>query len=493
MNSQQIIKKFAKDNEGQEITKHEGNFSLLVWGTAPYLLYSPIFSKYYSEDFGSLALLIGEKKGVGFFNFDNYRKSTEVTLKKYLQDKEKFSEVKDFEELDREINKFYNSFHPTTLKEMSNEKLEKVIIKAFELMRDWQVISLFCEALDEEIVQRYFDELSDKKTDFKKFFDATSSIDFESFIFKSNKCLLSLKKNTNLYDVQWVLGSYLMTPPLKDSKRLIENMINDHGGIEKLKKEQEKIQEETEENKNKSNKFKDKLSGKLRDLFDFVKLTIYLRDTRKESAFKAITISSNLIREMFSRLGLSQDDIIYSFFEDFIDKSYKKKGYKDIIGKRKQGFIIYYSKKGIETAYINFEEGGKKLFKIMDGLLEDIKEIKGTTGCKGHVKAKARIVLSKKDFSKFRQGEILVTSMTRPEFVPLMKKASAVITDEGGITCHAAIVSRELNIPCIIGTKRATRVLKDEDEIEVDADKGEVKILKRQNETRSNYKICKKR
>jgi pyruvate,water dikinase len=67
--------------------------------------------------------------------------------------------------------------------------------------------------------------------------------------------------------------------------------------------------------------------------------------------------------------------------------------------------------------------------------------------------------------------------MTRPEFVPLMKKASAIVTAEGGITCHAAIVSRELGIPCVIGTKNATKVLKTGDEIEVDAEKGIVKIL----------------
>ena len=69
--------------------------------------------------------------------------------------------------------------------------------------------------------------------------------------------------------------------------------------------------------------------------------------------------------------------------------------------------------------------------------------------------------------------------MTRPEFVPLMRKAKAIITDEGGITCHAAIISRELKILCIIGTKTATRLLKDGDLVEVDANTGVVKILKR--------------
>ena len=66
-----------------------------------------------------------------------------------------------------------------------------------------------------------------------------------------------------------------------------------------------------------------------------------------------------------------------------------------------------------------------------------------------------------------------------PEYVPLMKKAAAIVTDEGGITCHAAIVSRELNKPCIIGVKIATKVLKDGDLIEVDAEKGVVKVIKK--------------
>ncbi len=67
--------------------------------------------------------------------------------------------------------------------------------------------------------------------------------------------------------------------------------------------------------------------------------------------------------------------------------------------------------------------------------------------------------------------------MTHPEFLSLMKQASAIVTDEGGVTCHAAIVARELGIPCVIGTKMATKVLKDGDEVEVDADKGIVKRM----------------
>ena len=72
---------------------------------------------------------------------------------------------------------------------------------------------------------------------------------------------------------------------------------------------------------------------------------------------------------------------------------------------------------------------------------------------------------------------VLVTSMTRPEMVVAMEKAAAIVTDEGGITSHAAIVSRELKIPCIIGTKIATRILKNGDLVEVDAFKGIVRKI----------------
>lgn len=101
--------------------------------------------------------------------------------------------------------------------------------------------------------------------------------------------------------------------------------------------------------------------------------------------------------------------------------------------------------------------------------------IHGTVASPGMAKGSVKIVLVPKDVAKVRDGDILVTQMTTPEYVPAMKRAAAFVTDEGGITSHAAIVSRELNIPCIIGTKAATKVFKDGDRVEVDATKGIVR------------------
>ncbi|MBI1866576.1 MAG: phosphoenolpyruvate synthase [Candidatus Staskawiczbacteria bacterium] len=86
---------------------------------------------------------------------------------------------------------------------------------------------------------------------------------------------------------------------------------------------------------------------------------------------------------------------------------------------------------------------------------------------------KAKRILSAKDIRQFKKGEVLVTTMTDPDWVPAMKMASAIVTDSGGRTAHAAIVSRELGIPCIVGSGRATKVIKTGQAITVDCSKGQ--------------------
>ena len=106
-------------------------------------------------------------------------------------------------------------------------------------------------------------------------------------------------------------------------------------------------------------------------------------------------------------------------------------------------------------------------------------KLKGFSANRGVARGIVKILLSSKDFNKLLTGEILVTTMTSVDFVPVMKRASAFITNGGGITSHASIISREMNKPCIIGTKIATKVLKDGDLVEVDAERGIVKIIKK--------------
>ena len=87
---------------------------------------------------------------------------------------------------------------------------------------------------------------------------------------------------------------------------------------------------------------------------------------------------------------------------------------------------------------------------------------------------RVKVIFSEKEIDKVEKGDILVTTMTTPDMVPAMKRAAAIVTDEGGLTCHAAIVSRELGVPAVVGTKEATKVLKDGMIVTVDGEKGVV-------------------
>ncbi|MDO8536840.1 MAG: PEP/pyruvate-binding domain-containing protein [bacterium] len=108
---------------------------------------------------------------------------------------------------------------------------------------------------------------------------------------------------------------------------------------------------------------------------------------------------------------------------------------------------------------------------------ENVDAINGSVARPGKAEGKVKVVFEYGQMDKVEDGDILVASMTTPNFLPAMKKAAAFVTDEGGITCHAAIAAREMNKPCIIGTKIATKVLKDGDLVEVDADKGIVRKI----------------
>lgn len=147
--------------------------------------------------------------------------------------------------------------------------------------------------------------------------------------------------------------------------------------------------------------------------------------------------------------------------------------------KRDKQFIFTQNRLYIGSHLVEYIEKEYGILLKRENFNKNIIEIKGIVAYPGVVRGKAKRVMGHKQISSIKKGEILVSPMTMPDFMPAMKKATAFITDEGGITCHAAIVSRELKKPCIVGTRIATKVIKDGDLIEVDANQGIVRILKR--------------
>ncbi|MDY7232271.1 phosphoenolpyruvate synthase [Hyalangium sp. s54d21] len=102
--------------------------------------------------------------------------------------------------------------------------------------------------------------------------------------------------------------------------------------------------------------------------------------------------------------------------------------------------------------------------------------VTGLGASPGIVSGRVRVLHKPEEGKQLRQGEVLVAPMTSPDWVPTLRRAIAIVTDSGGMTCHAAIVSRELRIPCVVGTRVATRVLRDGEEVTVDGATGQVRL-----------------
>ena len=112
-----------------------------------------------------------------------------------------------------------------------------------------------------------------------------------------------------------------------------------------------------------------------------------------------------------------------------------------------------------------------------------VNEIKGTIAYPGKVQGTVKLILNSIEWRSsknldVKEGSILVTGNTGPDLLPIINKVSAIVADEGGLLCHAAIVSREMKKPCVVGARKATKVFKDGDLVEVDAEKGIVRKLK---------------
>lgn len=467
-----VVSRFKNSLRGREVTKQEGNFSLLLLGTGIGGCLQP-FSKKYNFDFGQWIFCVEGKHGIVFFDLGRYVDTTFSVYKKFIDQDGEIEEYSDFKKLWEQTNDLYTSNPPAMLRGLEDNKLEDLIIKSFEIGRGLIGSSVFCESIDETQVKTYYRQI-DSEGDFGTFFTHAAKPVFDSFALRADKSIL---QNPHSPELQYVLCDYYLAPATSEVNKKIGDLISERGGLEKISEEADRIQNEIIENKKAIDGFRLSLNEELSDLFDFMQISMYIRDIRRDPLQKVFTVLSNAIREFFYRKGIRPEDAAFGLYSDFLHGLHKSPEYSQEIERRKkQGVTVFFSDEEIIFEYGEVKEKAQALFKAMDKGTS--LRLLGNVAYQGSARGVVKIILNENDFPKFRTGEILVTSMTRPEFVPLMKKAAAVITDEGGITCHAAIVSRELKIPCIIGTKNATRVLNDGDFVEIDAENGTVTILK---------------
>lgn len=234
--------------------------------------------------------------------------------------------------------------------------------------------------------------------------------------------------------------------------------------------------------------FEDVLSDKVdlflwpeseRKLADYIiamqHLKFELRKTINDCLMGPDSIIAKSIEQLVIRTG--REDAPCMTFDE-IKNLLNGKEIKDVSGRHVYAYITWDK----EINDLNIISGGDAYRKIREMEKEIPKnEVIGTVACSGYVKGKARIIpLSmepEKYLSKMKEGEILVSDTTGPEMMVIIPKAKAIVTDEGGMMSHAAIVSREFGIPCVVGTSYATKVFKDGDLIEVNANNGVVRKI----------------
>src|SRR3989339_1343438 len=218
-------------------------------------------------------------------------------------------------------------------------------------------------------------------------------------------------------------------------------------------------------------------------LIEAVRSFIFLRThTTEVSDYLFFIGRSILFKEISNRLDLNLNDItMLSSIEIVKNLKCRDDSVNEIIEKREKGFIIIWINGKVETLF--GDESLLLIRKIKRILTKDTdklyNKIIGRSASRGKVRGIAKVLNTYKDVFKLNKGEILIASMTTPDYIMAMEKASAFVTDEGGITCHAAILAREFGVPCIVGTKVATQIIKDGDNIEVDADNAVVLILRK--------------
>ena len=333
--------------------------------------------------------------------------------------------------------------------------------------------------IDKDKADQYLEILS---APIKYSFFQAEELDLLKIDFIRNKAERQKALSQHAKKYHWLLNSYGGNRVLKTNyfANKLKELLQEKSAEQKIKKIKNNI------NKNKTRKRK--LIKKLKLHKDLILIaeqlsqSIWWQDLRKGYIWQMQYFWDKFLREIARRTDWKFSELQWCYgFELLSIVKNKNKINKNKINQRKKYYAFYIERGNLKDfAQVQFVKNLNSAY--LKVITKKINELKGLTVSKGKnkiIKGQVKIINNPfQEKEKMKKGNILVTAMTSPEFIIVMKKAKAIITDHGGMTSHAAIVSRELGVPCIVGTKIATKVLKDGDLVEVNANKEIVKIIK---------------
>jgi len=276
----------------------------------------------------------------------------------------------------------------------------------------------------------------------------------------------------------WMQNNYWRTVRL-DEKYFLERIKNHSKNPEGCLKELEDYHNKFERaKKEKQDIIKElNLSKETQQIVNLIEVYSQWQDKRKMANLIGHHHIMEFLKEVVERKNISFEDMKFTTPEEVTEiLETGKLNLEEIKKRREITGVIFTPEKITHYNYQESLELDKEVKQHTD--ISNISDLFGTVANTGLKRGLVKNIKGPEEFSKMNDGDILVTSMTRPEFMPILKKAGAIVTDEGGLTCHAAIVARELGVPCIVSTKVASKLLQDGMEVEVNANHGVVKILR---------------
>lgn len=213
-----------------------------------------------------------------------------------------------------------------------------------------------------------------------------------------------------------------------------------------------------------------------KELAEILEEFVFYRTYRTERSYEALYYLENYLSGLEVRHSLGLHELSWYLKEELIH--FLKSGQRVEPAKirdRRNGFAFL-----LHNTSVSLQTGPELIQWVNQRFVVSsmpVGEVRGLAAYRGNAVGKARIILTVDDQEAVYEGEILITHMTTPDFLPGMQKAVAFVTDEGGVICHAAIIAREMKKPCVIGTKMATTVFKNGDLIEVNGFTGVVRLV----------------
>jgi len=485
--TQDICEKFIKRSIKQKLSVPGNNVTIL---TQTHWKFQDYFKKYYGISLPILTFTaMKDDEGIFFYYEDLMAKPAEKVLNEYIRDSKIIENIKkEFAALIKKIDYFYEKLNYNYINQTEIKKVLSILSQAMNVFWKLNIRAFFCLNFDKELCVKHLKKLGITKSSLDKIWDKAIVPSTPSFDKNRQEKILKLiimgvKWKDIIEKCQYFGTGYNEVKRLADMGRELKNKYkntNKKTAEKALRRQNLLAAEKTRE----FNLWTAGLESKEQKLAKYIQFIIWFRDARKDYMNRGLTYLHRVTEKMFSLADIPHEYIMfYTYDEMSKGMDYLIKNKEKIIARKKLGISVLSNRDIIAIQGGCFEKHKKLLLEKYseqvghkkDGLL-----IKGQIGAPGKARGLAKIIKNTKtDGYKFKKGDILVAGMTRPEFVTLMQMAAAIITDEGGITCHAAIIAREMKKPCMIGTKIATQVLKDGDFVEVDANAGVVRILKK--------------